>query len=233
MPVTNPRQKNQCSICRVVKSPDDFYMGVKRGKLVQLSRCKPCHKELASIDRLKRIDKIKARSVEKKEEIAAYQKEYRQRNAEKLKAFYKARHIERKKQRPPRVLLTEEEKRRRKKERLALTENRLKMRIRSRLAACLRDFGSGRKKQRSLEYLGCAIPEFANYVSAQFQRGMSWDNYGSKWHLDHIIPCSSFDHSDEKQIAQCWHFTNFRPMWAKDNLSKGAKITEPQMKLLL
>jgi hypothetical protein len=36
-----------------------------------------------------------------------------------------------------------------------------------------------------------------------------------------------------EQVRQCFHFTNLRPLWARANLRKGAKITEPQLKLLL
>jgi hypothetical protein len=53
---------------------------------------------------------------------------------------------------------------------------------------------------------------------------MTWDNYGKYgWHLDHIKPCSSFNLKDPEQQLQCFHWSNQQPLWAKDNLSKGAK----------
>lgn len=56
---------------------------------------------------------------------------------------------------------------------------------------------------------------------------MSWDNYGYRgWHIDHIKPCASFDLTDPNQREQCFHFSNLQPMWAKDNLSKGAKTLD-------
>lgn len=81
--------------------------------------------------------------------------------------------------------------------------------------------------------IGCSTKQLAKHLESQFKKGMTWDNYGwDGWHVDHILPCSSFDHNDERQVAQCWHWTNLRPLWAKDNIEKSDHITEPQMQLL-
>lgn len=50
----------------------------------------------------------------------------------------------------------------------------------------------------------------------------SLENYG-QWHVDHIIPCDSFDLFDVEQQKICFHYTNLQPLWAKDNLIKGNK----------
>jgi len=52
---------------------------------------------------------------------------------------------------------------------------------------------------------------------------MSWNNHG-EWHIDHIKPCTSFDLSKLSEQKKCFHYKNLQPLWAKDNLSKGAKI---------
>ncbi len=51
---------------------------------------------------------------------------------------------------------------------------------------------------------------------------MSWDNYG-EWHLDHIRPLSSFDIADRAQFLIAAHYTNYQPLWAADNISKGSR----------
>lgn len=86
---------------------------------------------------------------------------------------------------------------------------------------------------RHIDDLGCSTKEFNKIIEAKFTNGMTWDNYGTYWHLDHILPCAIFDHQDEKQRKQCWHWTNFQPLEAAKNMAKSDKIENPQMKLLI
>lgn len=95
----------------------------------------------------------------------------------------------------------------------------------------------GRVKKGGTEHrnnlTGCTTKELAKHLESGFTKRMSWANYGTYWHVDHIIPCASFDHTDPKQRAQCWHWTNLRPLEARANMIKSDAITEPQMSLLL
>ena len=70
--------------------------------------------------------------------------------------------------------------------------------------------------------LGCTIPELKAHLEAQFQPGMTWDNWSLKgWHIDHIKPLTSFDLTNREQFLQACHYTNLQPLWASENLSKG------------
>ena len=72
--------------------------------------------------------------------------------------------------------------------------------------------------------LGCSIPEFKIYIESLFQKGMTWDNWSTHgWHLDHIIPLSSFDLTDREQFLIACNYKNLQPLWAKDNLKKVIK----------
>lgn len=73
--------------------------------------------------------------------------------------------------------------------------------------------------------LGCSMPHFFLHIERQFREGMGWHNFG-KWVLDHILPCSSFDLRSEEHLRLCFHFSNFQPLWAKENMTKGDKIYE-------
>ncbi len=76
------------------------------------------------------------------------------------------------------------------------------------------------------ELLGCTIQEAREHLEKQFQPGMTWENHGLRgWHIDHIKSCASFDLTDPDQQKACFHYTNLQPLWAFDNLSKGAKNT--------
>jgi hypothetical protein len=69
--------------------------------------------------------------------------------------------------------------------------------------------------------LGCSFEDFASYITSQFTEGMTLENYG-QWHLDHRIPLATA--KTREDVVRLNHYTNFQPLWAKDNLSKGAKI---------
>lgn len=57
--------------------------------------------------------------------------------------------------------------------------------------------------------------------------GMTWENYGyDGWHIDHIKPISLFDLTKESEIRAACHYTNLQPLWAEDNMKKGAKYNE-------
>ena len=78
-----------------------------------------------------------------------------------------------------------------------------------------------KKAFRSLHYVGCDLPFLMTHLESQFVDGMSWDNYG-KWHVDHVIPLASGKTLDA--IIPLFHYSNLQPLWAFDNLSKGAKM---------
>ena len=81
------------------------------------------------------------------------------------------------------------------------------------------------KYESVLNLIGCTLEELKAHLGSQFTEGMSWENHG-EWHIDHIRPCASFDLTDQEQQKQCFHYTNLQPLWAKDNLSKGAKYED-------
>lgn len=89
--------------------------------------------------------------------------------------------------------------------------------------ARIRDALKGKAKSKNtIGLLGCTSEEFKAHLEAQFQEGMSWDNYG-EWHVDHIKPCSKYDLTLDKEQEDCFNYRNTQPLWASDNLSKGSK----------
>ena len=86
------------------------------------------------------------------------------------------------------------------------------------------------KKSKTFEILGCSYEDFKKHLERQFKKGMTWNNQG-EWHLDHIYPVSLA--KDEHEVIKLNHYTNFQPLWAKDNLEKHNKIIEnTQIKLI-
>ena len=86
---------------------------------------------------------------------------------------------------------------------------------------------SGKKQGHTLDFLACSRDQLLTHLEKQFSAGMSWENYG-EWHIDHKKPCAAFDMTVKEEQAACFHYTNLQPLWAKDNLSKGAKWEEAE-----
>jgi endogenous inhibitor of DNA gyrase (YacG/DUF329 family) len=109
----------------------------------------------------------------------------------------------------------------------------LKVRMRILMYASLRRVKNCRSWQ---ELAGYSIADLRHHIEKQFNGDMCWDRFlNGEIHIDHIIPVSAFNYTSPEHIdfKKCWSLKNLRPMWAKENLSKGAKINEPFQRSLL
>lgn len=98
---------------------------------------------------------------------------------------------------------------------------RLRHILRERIRSALK---GARKSNRTLGLVGCTIEQLKIYLASQFQPEMNWSNYGSYWHIDHKLPCASFNLADPAQQAKCFHYTNLQPLEAMENIRKSNKI---------
>ena len=94
----------------------------------------------------------------------------------------------------------------------------LKINQRSRVRAILKN----NKNCKTHELLGCSFEELKAHLESKFVTGMGWHNMG-EWHIDHIVPLAVFDLSTEENQFLAFNYKNLQPLWAKDNLKKGAK----------
>ena len=99
---------------------------------------------------------------------------------------------------------------------------RLSDSIRTLIWNSIRKMGFDKNSKTNI-ILGCTFEDFKIEIESKFQDGMTWENYG-KWHLDHKIPISWANNEDE--VYKLNHYTNFQPLWAKDNLIKGNKWSD-------
>lgn len=93
---------------------------------------------------------------------------------------------------------------------------------------------SGRKNGRHWESLvGYKLEDLTKYLESQFEKGMTWDNYGD-WHIDHIRPVVDFTFNSfrDEEFKQCWSLWNLQPMWAEENMSKGSRCSIPPLPLM-
>lgn len=79
-----------------------------------------------------------------------------------------------------------------------------------------------RKTQKSIEYLGCDVKQLMIWLSFQFRDGMTMDNYGSFWTLDHVLPLSLFDLNNTEHQTIAFNWKNMQP--SVDNSEKNNKL---------
>jgi hypothetical protein len=94
--------------------------------------------------------------------------------------------------------------------------------IRSRLRILLGNIKI--KKPNTEKLIDCNLDDFTKHLTKLFYKDISFDNYGTTWHLDHIIPCDWFDLTDVNQLKACTHYTNLQPLLINDNSVKSNKL---------
>ena len=82
-----------------------------------------------------------------------------------------------------------------------------------------------KKAAKTMDLIGCTVSRLLAHLESQFLPGMTWDNYGRRgWHIDHILPCASFDLSRPAHQKKCFHYSNLRPAWSHHNEGRGSRI---------
>jgi hypothetical protein len=195
-----------CIECKQEKSTYDFYTRKNNNKtniVYYNSKCIDCSRKRVNNWKNQNKKKIHDYNVkyskkwreENKELKKQLDKEYRQKNKERINEYQiNKKQID--------------------------INYRIKCNLRNRIYNVLK-----RKQKASslMVILGCTIEELRIYLESLFQDGMTWQNYG-KWHIDHIIPCASFDLSKVEDQQKCFNYKNLQPLWALDNLKKSNKI---------
>lgn len=145
-------------------------------------------------------------SNKRKQHIRKWSKQYNEREdvKQRLKIYYQNPEVQQ------RIYNREKEK-------LNKPNYRLEHNVLTLLGGCL----AGRIKQSpSLEErCGYTAEQLRQHIKSQFTSEMNWDNYGTYWELDHIVPRFKFHYEsyDDEQFKQCWALENLRPLTVKEN----------------
>ena len=78
-----------------------------------------------------------------------------------------------------------------------------------------------KKPASTVDMLGCSYDYFIRWIEYQLYDGMTLENYGKIWHLDHCKPCASYD---MQNIKECFHWSNIRPLKSEKNFKKSDKV---------
>jgi endogenous inhibitor of DNA gyrase (YacG/DUF329 family) len=99
-------------------------------------------------------------------------------------------------------------------------KQRLKFKLRNRLYVALRA-KNAEKQLSAMTLIGCSIEYLKKHIESQWLPGMTWENHTTNgWHVDHIMPCNTFDLTNIEEQQKCFHYTNLRPLWGLDNISR-------------
>lgn len=88
----------------------------------------------------------------------------------------------------------------------------------------------GKKQKKTIEYLGCNSEEFFQWISSHMDGSFTLENHGNEWHIDHVIPVSTFNLDNESEVFLALNWRNTMPLSAKENLTKNNKILPDQVK---
>ena len=74
--------------------------------------------------------------------------------------------------------------------------------------------------------VGYTLEKLMKNLEKQFDRRMSWRNYGSYWAVDHIKPKAIFNYAspDDEAFKQCWSLNNLQPLEKIKNIKKGGRL---------
>jgi hypothetical protein len=100
-------------------------------------------------------------------------------------------------------------------------------RIKKSLAARLRSVM--KKETHTMNYIGCNIQYLREWFEYNFDSNMTWDNYGSYWSIEHVIPVSKFNLENDNDKYKCWNWSNLVPVTIYNNTSKKNTLDQSQI----
>ena len=197
----------QCNVCNIVKPLSEFYL--RKTCLDGYSgQCKQC-------ELLKQKQYKENLTVEQKEKHKLYIKNYTIENKEKIINY----------QRNYKLLNSEKIKQA---DRQRHEQNKLSRNFSTAIYNALKDNKANRHWEDLVPY---NLQQLKEHLESQFTPEMNWDNYGSYWEIDHIIPQNLFKFETENDIdfKLCWSLMNLRPLDKITNRSRpkdGRDISE-------
>lgn len=197
-----------CNVCKIEKPIDAFARDKSRRDGHQY-KCKDCLNAYSKIH-----------YAENREKYIRLHKEWAKRNPDDAKmraAKWRADNPEK----------VREAQRKHGKKRYAIPKEKLRACMSARVNESLR---KGTKAHQSwMRLVGYTVDQLKRHLEKQFKPGMTWENYGTVWHVDHKIPVAvfNFERPGDIDFRRCWSLKNLQPLEASKNHSKGGKIDKP------
>lgn len=210
----NTETHKWCTKCESLVAREDY--GKNKGRHDGLSvYCKPCQRIKSSEE--KKTEQYKKRRTQymeiyrekNRDKMNEYAREWGQNNRDKRNQYGREANklwMRNKRQNDPCF--------------------RLRCNISRNISFAFRASNSSKRGESVLKHLPYTKEQLKEHIQNQFDSNMSWDNYGSYWHLDHIVPQDAlpYDSFDHPNFLKCWSLDNLRPLEAKENIRKGNKL---------
>jgi len=204
----------KCCRCKEPKPYDEFYINnhVKGG---YSSKCIPCEKQYqieyrSNAENRKRKNQTGNQYYHSnKEKFAQKRKEYDQKYPNRQKEYNKAN-----------LKNNNLAQQRRYEKDISYKLRKLTT---SRIYSLITGFT---KSKKTMEILGCAPEEFKQYIESLFSPEMTWENHGDIWEIDHILPCASFDFTQEGDLEKCFHYSNHQPLFKTTEIAESFGYTD-------
>ena len=166
------------------------------------------------------------REYQSSDEYKQYKAEYKRKNKERIRAVANARNkTEAVREYDRAYRKTERYKKKYREYRSARYLKdpgfRLRHSLKSRLRKYLKSGLTSVRASKTITMLGCSSRDLISHLEKQFRDGMSWDNYGTLWHIDHIVPLVTFDLHDQEAMKKATHYSNLQPLLWHENINKG------------
>jgi hypothetical protein len=198
------------------------------------TNCKDCNKSYRNANKDKISKYLKEYSTINKERISEYNKnrraneeylaiqkeyskQYRLKNAEKIKISKKEYAIKNR----DKIIANRKVWDRNKIENDTLYKLKINLKSLINMSFKIKNI---KKANKTIEILGCEYDYFLKYIESKFENWMNWDNKSTNkivlkenvaWDIDHIIPLSSA--KNEEELIRLNHYTNLRPYCSYKN----------------
>lgn len=169
--------------------------------------CRECQKLFCKEYKAKNKEKIaeynKKYKAEHKEETKEYNHNYNKENRDKIKERQREQHKER---------------------RMIDYNYKRSGALRNKLLK----FFKGEIKHTP-KIFGCKRELLLKWFEFNFKKDMTIENHGTVWSIDHVLPCSKFNFEEDFEEEKCFNWSNLRPLYIKDNLSRQNNVLENEI----
>lgn len=208
----------QCSKCKIQKEyTKEFFRPRKlKNKMSFEKTCRICRDQCEKLSRSKKkldpnyLSQFNAKRRE-------YEKKHRKQNPD----YYKQKYLSRKDylRKWRRDNYNPQKQKERDAKKMLNPTYRVSRSMSSRINQLIRD----KEFTSVIDLLDYSIKELMIHLEKRFRDGMTWDNYGPYWHVDHIKPVShfNFQSKNDPEFKECWALSNLQPLLKSENLSKG------------